>query len=100
MICALHYNHFAALLQLNVSCARRLAIQVTLVLIALACGALWWKYAFQLDKYAYNKIHPFTCEAYEQKGKRKTDTFSSAFCPTYGCFTKVLRAPVRLLDFA
>eukprot|EP00435_Cladocopium_sp_Y103_P020417 s890_g5.t1 len=61
MICALHYNHFAALLQLNVSsCARRLAIQVTLVLVALACGALWWKHVFQLDKYAYNKIHPFT----------------------------------------
>ena len=69
MICALHYNHFASLLQVNVSsCARRLAIQVSLVLVALACGGLWWKYVFQLDKYAYNKIHPFTCEAYQQKG--------------------------------
>ena len=61
MICALHYNHFAALLQPNASCAR--LVQVALVLTALACGGLWWKYVFQLDKYAYNKIHPFTCRA-------------------------------------
>ena len=62
MICALHYDNFSALLQLNSSCTQR-AAQLLLVLLALGCGGLWWKYVFLLDKYAYNKLHPFTCEA-------------------------------------
>lgn len=59
MICALHYDNFSALLQLNSSCTQR-AAQFLLVLLALGCGGLWWRYVFLLDKYAYNKLHPFT----------------------------------------
>lgn len=69
MVCALHFESAASFYQRlgGFSCFRRTAIQVLVVLAALGCGGLWWKYVFQLEKLSYNKLHPYTSDAQDLK---------------------------------
>ncbi|CAF1937210.1 unnamed protein product [Brassica napus] len=38
----------------------RMAIKTTVALIAITVGYFWFEYIYKLDKYTYNKYHPYT----------------------------------------
>ena len=62
MVMAMHFPDFEALLTRvgQMDLGQRLLCNAGLLGAAAAVGAAWWLYAFSLDKFAYNALHPFT----------------------------------------
>jgi len=62
MIFALHLSDLRGMLERleAQSGAKRVAIYMVVVMLASLASVVWWYNVFQLDKFEYNKLHPFT----------------------------------------
>jgi len=62
MIFALHIDDLNAWLERigSLKPMRQVAAYVAVGGAALLAGAIWWHYVFSLNKFAYNKLHPYT----------------------------------------
>lgn len=62
MIFALHIDDLNTWLERigSLKPMRRVAAYITIGSSALLAGTIWWHYVFSLDKFAYNRLHPYT----------------------------------------
>ena len=62
MLCAFSFPYLDEKLQRleELSPSPRLVIKTFIVSVTLGIGYVWYINAFALDKYSYNKVHPFT----------------------------------------